>query len=267
MWSENLSTNARMKRWLAIGLSTVVVIAIVASVFVFFSSSRLFLPRYEYAHIRVRLFVHGTEVDVSDLFSSYTLYRGACSGRVQNAPMSTVKKDPHSVRLMWKGLTGEDLFAFLGIGALGEKGPHVLGYTLGLKLPRTIPVPAHTRILPQAQTTNTFIYVRSGDGFIERPLPYWLAHTLEENMGRNSQIKLSWFSDIALAHEGETEIDLTSTDPLVIAGEQEEARVLNNILGDAVIFLDQQERPSDEEIENIFATFPLIAGGLCDEVV
>ncbi len=254
-----------MKRWLVIGLTTIVGLAILASVFVFLSPSRFFFPRYEYAHVRMRLFVQGTEVDVRDIFSSYTLYRGACSGKVQDAPFSTVKKDPHSIRLMWKGLTGQNLFTFLGIGTHNRGAKKILGYRIGLGVPGVITVPVHAQTLPWADEAHTFIYVRSGGGFTERALSYWLSHTLEENMGRNSQIKLSWFSDVAFAHEGETEIDLTSTDPLVIAQEQEEARMLNNILGDAVIFLNQQERPSDEEVEKVFATFPLIVGGLCDE--
>lgn len=254
-----------MKRWLVIGLTTLVGFAILASVFVFIFHLRLFIPRYEYAHIRMRLFVQGTEVDVQDLFSEYTLYRGACSGDVQRAPMSSVKKDPHSVRLMWKGLTGQDLFTFLGIAAHHQPVPKSLGYALGAPFPTSVPIPAHTQTLPEATNTNTFIFVRSGEGFIERPLSWWLKNSLEKNMGRNSQIKLTWSTDIASAHEEETEINTSSTDPFVLAQEQEEARMLNNILGDVVIFLDEPERPSDKEIENIFSTFPLITGGLCDE--
>jgi hypothetical protein len=255
-----------MNRRLSLSLLLVLGCAILGGfLFVTVFHVRLFIPRYEYAHVRMRIFTGTKEIDVRDVFSGYTFFRGACSGVVQSDPFGTVKKDPHSIRLMWKGLTGRDVFMYLGIRTNKKPQSDTLGYAFHFPQFTKIVSPSRAISLPEATPETAFIFVRSGDGFIERSLSTWLHGSLETNLGRNSQIKLSWFSSIAFAHEEETEINTSSANPFIIVQEQEEARVLNNILGDMVIFLNQNTRPTNEEIEAIFNSFPLITGGLCDE--
>ncbi len=234
---------------------------IAVSLFLSLKNSRVFFfPQYEYAHIRLRVFVEGTEIDVGNNPNGTRLFQGACSAVLQKEPLATILKDPHSIRLMWKGVKLQDVFTYLGLRDTDFFG-YVFSPSFGVK---KIPLEAKS-IIVAPEATPRFLFIRTGEGYIEREISDWFGKSIEDVFGRSSQIRLSWYTpNIASAHEEEGEINTSSTDPLVILQEQEEARRLNNVLGEGVLFI-QHSRPENDQIQRAFDTFPLLSGSLCDE--
>jgi hypothetical protein len=212
-------------------------------------------PAYEHYHFRTQIIVDGEPVDFSmeEYQSEYD--KNSCSAEVGGHPVDFHDNVDQMTHIHWNGVTGGEFLKYYGwnnIGGIDES----LGkrYDTGLLSPTDISI--YGNLLPEvSEDSNYYTYIGEENNYIKKDWNEFLSSDLEEFFGQESSIDNSvtsfnifdWFSPKASAHGNEVKSDHEESD----LSEEELSRI-NNLIGNVVIFV-QNEEPSSQEINDKFS--------------
>lgn len=237
------------------------VVTLAAYVFVV-SPMAIIRPKLEHAHMRMQLVVDGEAIDFADQKYQSTYQKGSCSADIPDSPIHFHDNKNQFVHLHWKGMTGGLLLKNYGWDMIG--GPNkLLGYRLDA-LPVVESVKTHESMLPKLKEEDTFwVYTGDENDYKERSFDDFVRQDLETFFGTKSSINTDEVSIIdtlfprALAHDGSHgygELNEENT--------EEELQRMNNLLGNVVVFV-QEDKPSDQQITRQFNSLEPLTDSTC----
>jgi hypothetical protein len=219
-------------------------------------------PLYEHYHFRMSLSVNGKEVNFAENKFQEGYSKDNCNANLTEHPIHFHDNKNHFVHIHWEGMTGGQVLKYYGWNFIGgAKGS--MGYRFDSSA-RLKKVPLHGNVLPALPNdARYYIYIGSADKYTEKKFESFTTQDLEKFFGKesnspanklNKEKRKSSLVDAlfpkAQAHGNEeehaNEETTASTGP-----EDQELKVLNNLVGDAVIFV-QKDAPSDTQIKDRF---------------
>lgn len=208
-------------------------------------------PALEHAHLRMQLVVDNQTVNFGDDKFQETYQKGVCNADLPEAPIHFHDNKDQFVHLHWKDITGGLVLKNYGWDFTG--GPNeLLGYRLD-ELPKIKAVPIYGNVLPElSRDTKLWVFTGNAGSYEERLQKDFINQDLETFFGKKSTINAEEVSLLdrifprAYAHSGSYEAE--STDD---STSQEQLERINNLLGDVVIFA-QNDRPTDQQINERF---------------
>lgn len=212
-------------------------------------------PRLDHAHFRLVLIVNGNSVNFAEeKFQKQS--QAFCTDELSEDPIHFHDHKDQFVHLHWKGVTGGLVLKNYGWNLIGGKDG-LLGYRAD-RLPLQNRVPIYGNVLPELPAdARLWVYAGKPGDYRLRDTNDFLVQDLETFLGRKSNVSAGQ-SDLlrdllftrAAAHEGhdhaapaEPAHDLPKT--------QEELSVINNLLGNVVVFA-QKDKPRDVQIKDAF---------------
>jgi len=246
---------------IAILVTTFILVPVLFAGYVYAASpAAIRNPKLEHYHFRMQILVDGK----AEAFSSeqyQTAYaKDQCSAILSEEPIHFHDNKDQLVHIHWKGMTGGIVMKNYGWNYSGGIS-NTLGYRLD-DLPRPQRVMIHGNVLPAVPKGANF-YVYSGDenSYKERSFDDWKNQNLETFFGTKSNFSAdminksyaSWFDKLfpkAYAHGTANDADGDDGDAKTET-EQEKRTRINNLIGNVVIFA-QEDKPSDQQIKDRF---------------
>lgn len=237
-----------------LGLLALVILVAVGYGSTYFSTpAHIRNPSFQHYHFRTQILVDGKAVDFSkDEFQTETANSGTCSAAVGSAPIDFHDKTDQLTHVHWNGMTGGEFLKFYGWNYIGGND-EVIGhrYDDGLN---PSPVNVHGNLLPAVPDNgNFYVYIGDKENYQQKSWDDFLSQDLESffgknsNIGHNDEISFSvsdWLFPTAYAH-GEVMDEHASNKS------EEELTRINNLVGNVVIFA-QEEEPAKEQIQERF---------------
>lgn len=261
---KSKSRRAWLKRaFIAVSLALLAVVVLAFGYVYAASPAAIRNPKMDHLHFRMQMVVNGQEVNFgSDAFQ--TPYApDQCSGELTAVPVHFHDNKGQFVHIHWANITGGIVLKDYGWNLIG--GPDAtLGYRLD-NLPRITRVPIHGDALPKLPNNAKFwVYTGDEHSYQTRSFEDFKKQTLEQFLGKESNFPkqtrgglLAWLFPAASAHggvdDGHTVIDAT---------EEERLTRLNNLIGNIVIFV-QNEQPSDAQIKARFDNLSPLPESTC----
>lgn len=224
-------------------------------------------PTYQHYHFRTQIIVEGKAVDFSkDEFQEETSGANTCSEAVGGVPIDFHDGMDQVTHVHWGGMTGGEFLKYFGWNFIGGSD-QLLGrrYDAGLK-PYSVNI--YGKLLPSIpENTNYYIYAGDTNDYQQKNWKDFLNEDLERffgkksNVGHNEEVSsydvLNSLFPKASAH-GEVIDEHPSTKT------EEELTAINNLVGNIVIFAQQQE-PTKEQIEERFDNLVPLHESTCGE--
>ena len=255
-------TTGRLRWVTAIAVAAVLAVAL-SGAYVFATSPGPILnPKVEHAHARVQLSVDGQSVDFSKKKFQETYDKGICSAELPDSPIHFHDNIDQFLHLHWKDMTGGVFLKNYGWNMIGGQDDR-LGYRFD-ELPNVKPVNIYGNVLPERnKDTKLWVYTGDESGYKERSSDDFLKQEFETFFGKKSTINnedvsvLDWLFPTAYAHGS----DHSSEDSSVEKTEEELQRI-NNLLGNVVIFA-QNDEPSAQQIKDKFDNLEPLTDSTC----
>lgn len=259
------------KRWLAIPAAIVASAAIIASAYVgyLYAATPLDIrqPLYEHYHFRMSLTVGGKELNFAEAKFQEGYSKDNCNAALTTHPIHFHDNKNHFVHIHWEGMTGGQVLKYYGWDMIG--GTHgSMGYRFdeGI-IPKK--VPAHGNVLPAVPNDgNFYVYTGNTDKYSRRDFQDFTSRDLEKFFGKESnspahklnQQKRSSLVDslVPRAHAHGTAEDHAAEG----LSDSERLEQLNNLVGDVVIFV-QQDPPNDQQIKQRFQNLTPLGESTC----
>jgi hypothetical protein len=211
--------------------------------------SHLRSPVVAHYHFRMQLFIDGEYIDFSQPAFQEDYTEGVCDGLTET-PIHFHDGVGQYVHIHWVGITGGEVLKYYGLNRIGG-----LDQTLGYRFDRQFfeRVPILTNELPQTND-KIWIYQIKGDEAILRSEREFLSQDLEEFFGVKSSLTLQREE----AAQDDELFNVLSTNVYAHPehgddGKKEftedELKDLNDVLGDILVFVQDQE-PSEEMLIN-----------------
>lgn len=223
-------------------------------------------PTFQHYHFRTQIIVDGKAVDFSDeAYQKETTASVACSAAVGGVPIDFHDKMDQLTHVHWNGMTGGEFLKDYGWNFIGGSDD-LLGrrYDDGL-MPSQVMI--YGKLLPQASENATYyVYVGDKDNYQQKNWDDFLKQDLETFFGKKSNIghteevsfnPLDWLFPKAYAH-GEV-MDEHPSDKT-----EEELTRVNNVIGNVVIFAQEQE-PTKEQIKARFDNLVPLRDSTCGD--
>ena len=214
-------------------------------------------PQLEHYHFRMQVVVDGKAEDFGSQAYQTGYVKDQCNANLPEQPIHFHDNKDQFTHIHWEGMTGGMVMKYYGWNYIGGIDG-ALGYKLD-DLSDIQKVTTHGDYLPTVDDSASFyIYTGEEDAYQKRSFEEWKNEDLEQFFGVTSnspahdinQQKTSLLDKLfptAYAH-GTTE-DTHSNDGAET--EQEKLTRINNLLGNVVIFV-QNDEPTDQEIKNRF---------------
>jgi hypothetical protein len=253
---------------------------IAGSILFSLSPNNISFPKADHFHFRMQLIIDGKAEDFSLDKYQISYIKGQCGTPLTEEPIHFHDFRDQVVHLHWQNITGGQVLKNYGLNLIG--GPNNL---MGFRFDRwnkwqpIIPIWYFRSAIPEVKSDAKY-WIYTGDklenGQVEyrkRDMEAFLWADLENFFGRESEIKkqkriaeqeekkLNFFNPFspikAQAHAGHSEHDDTakaaennqqSTDSNKAKPNKEELEKINNLLGNVVIFVQDNE-PSKEQVE------------------
>jgi len=209
-------------------------------------------PTYEHYHFRTQVIVNGKAVDFSKDEFQEEYNSTTCSAEVGGVPIDFHDKMDQMTHVHWNGMTGGEFLKYFGWNYIGGNDD-LLGrrFDAGL-VPQSVKI--YGKLLPAVpEKANFYIYVGDKDSYEQKDWNSFLNKDLEEFFGKKSNLGqahtsefsvLNWLFLTAYAHGGE--VDEHPSDK-----SEEELSSINNLIGNVVIFVQENE-PTKEQIQARF---------------
>lgn len=243
---------------LSIAVTVVTALLLLAAYVFAVSPAAIRSPKLEHAHLRMQLVTNGQAVNFGDDKYQETYEKGVCSDGLTEAPIHFHDNTNNFVHVHWKDMTGGLVLKNYGWDYVG--GPdNLLGYRID-ELPRVKSVPIYGNVLPeQPNLDNIWVYTGSAGNHKQRTAKEFIDQDLETFFGVKSRInaeeELSFWDTLfpkVMAHGGEHEEGAS----------HEDLQRINNLLGDVVIFV-QEEKPTGEQIKDQFNNLAPLTESTC----
>jgi hypothetical protein len=224
-------------------------------------------PTFQHYHFRSQILVDGKAVDFSkDEFQEETGTATTCNAAVGGVPMDFHDKMDQLAHVHWNGMTGGEFLKYFGWNFIGGSD-ELLGrrYDAGV-MPQSVKI--YGKLLPSLpDKANFFVYVGDKNSYQQKSWNEFLNQNLETFFGKKSNIGhsdevssntvLDWLFPKAYAH-GEVMDEHPS-----IKSEEELTRI-NNVIGNVVIFT-QEEEPTKEQVKARFDNLVPLHDSTCGD--
>lgn len=277
---ETKTTNSKprntWKQRLAIPAAILLSVALVAASYVgyLYAATPLDIrqPLYEHYHFRMSLTVNGREVDFADTKYQEGYSKDNCNAKLTTHPIHFHDSKNHFVHIHWEGMTGGQVLKYYGWNLIGgTRGSMGYRFDEGSMLKK---VPIHGNVLPaMPNDANFYVYTGNADTYSEKKFEDFTKLDLEKFFNKESnspahklnQQKRSSLVDglIPKAHAHGTEEEHADEDTNT-AGDasHEQLERLNNLIGDAVIFV-QKDKPSSDQVKDRFNDLTPLSESTC----
>jgi hypothetical protein len=236
--------------------------------FMFFvTPNRFAFPQQDHFHFRLQYVHHGKVVDFGDEKYQVEYTKDICSDGLTKSPIHLHDDKDQIVHIHWQKITGGDILKYYGINQVGG-----LSDSMGFRLDKLfqfnftdINVPIHGQNLPKVDPDDKFfVYVGDKDSYQKKDWNQFLNQSLEDFVGKNSIFREQLEEVKQL--EGKLGFNLlqsvnviASTNPQSGGGHdngqgnktEDELKKINNLIGNVVIFV-QNNQPTAEEIKTRF---------------
>lgn len=217
-------------------------------------------PLVAHHHLRMQLLVEGEAVDFGQEQFQEPYTKGQCSAGLTETPIHFHDGRDQFVHIHWDKITGGQVLKYYGLNLIGGDENEFTYQPERNIIPTTVPIRGQLIPTP-AKDTNYWVYTGSESDYQERGIDEFTSQDLEEFFGVKSQI--------TIGREQEDEFSLKHLHghaQETIDGEaeptQDELKALNNVLGDVVIFA-QEEEPAEEEIQARFEKMLPLENSTC----
>jgi hypothetical protein len=224
-------------------------------------------PTFQHYHFRSQILVDGKAVDFSkDEFQEETGTATTCNAAVGGVPMDFHDKMDQLAHVHWNGMTGGEFLKYFGWNFIGGSD-ELLGrrYDAGV-MPQSVKI--YGKLLPSLpDKANFFVYVGDKNSYQQKSWNDFLNQNLETFFGKKSNIGhsdevssntvLDWLFPKAYAH-GEVMDEHPS-----VKSEEELTRI-NNVIGNVVIFT-QEEEPTKEQVKARFDNLVPLHDSTCGD--
>ncbi|HMS25314.1 MAG TPA: hypothetical protein PKB15_06500 [Acidimicrobiia bacterium] len=225
-------------------------------------------PQQEHYHFRIQILIDGKAEDFGSKKYQTGYKKDLCNANLTEQPIHFHDNLDQFNHIHWEGMTGGMVMKYFGWNYIGGI-KNALGYKF-TSLTNRQRVTIHGNYLPDVPEGAAF-YIYTGDenGYKKRSFEDWRDRDLEKFFGKTSNFpahKLNkssenasgnFFISRADAHESDDH-STTSEDET----EQEKLTRINNLLGNVVIFV-QNESPTKAEIEARFNDLEPLRDSTC----
>lgn len=220
-------------------------------------------PAFEHYHFRTQIVVDGNAVDFSKREFQEENKPAACSTAVTSTPIHFHDEMDQMTHVHWKGMTGGEFLKYYGWNFIGGTD-NSLGYRYdkGL-LPRSVGI--YGNALPaRSPSAKFYVYIGEKDNYQQKTWNDFLKQDLELFFGKKSLLGQAkapgfgiahWLFPKASAHGGIQDEHSSNKS-------EEELKRINNLLGNVVIFAQEQE-PTKEQIQARFDNLVPLGESTC----
>lgn len=222
-------------------------------------------PAVQHYHFRMQLITDGKAVNFAGDAFQEGYSKDNCNTDLTAQPFHFHDQRDQMVHVHWDDMTGGLLLKFYGWNYTGGLSG-TLGYRFD-KLPKVTSVPIHGQVLPKPATGDKFyVYTGDKDGYRERSWDDFLKQDFEtffnkkSNLGDEGSEQTGWLNRLfpkAYAHGNERH---DASDTLALS--EDELKIINNLLGNVVIFA-QKDKPDDTQIKERFDHLAPLEASAC----
>ncbi len=209
-------------------------------------------PTFDHYHLRTQIVVDGQSVNFSDQEFQQEYDSNSCSAELSGQPIDFHDDADQMTHIHWDGVTGGEFLKYYGWNLIGGNDD-TLGTRFDGGMMNLHKISTYGDKLPHvSENSNYYVYVGDENGYQQKNWQEFLSSDLEDFFGKESLLNpkdstfniLDLFSDKASAHGGAD--DATSV-PVVGETNEEKLTRINNLIGNVVIFVQENE-PANEEI-------------------
>jgi hypothetical protein len=241
----------RLTRALRVIVGAVLALAVLAGAalaYMYYSTpAGLRHPAQAHFHFRLQIIADGQPVDFTQDKFQTEFDKDICDADLTKSPVHFHDRLDQFVHIHWAHITGGVLLKNYGWNLKG--GPdNTLGYRFD-QLPRVTRVPIHGLALPHtAAGDKYYIYTGGETSYQKRDWNEFVNSDLEKFFAGTAKTGLlDRLIPAASAHGAEEHVEAASG----TGASQEELAQLNNLVGNAVIFVQSNE-PTDAQIKDRF---------------
>jgi len=255
-------------------IDLILILAFFGALFII-TPSNYWSPKIDHAHFRLQYVFEGKNEDFSTQTYQQEYLKDVCDGKLSTNPIHFHDEKNQLVHLHWQRITGGEVLKYYGLNKIGGFDD-IMGVKLDdlLKFKYTT-IPIHGKNLPQPKTNDKF-FVYSGDekGFQKRDLNEFLSQDLETFLKTDSKIRVQFeeaqkenrnslnLSSVKVNAHSEVSTTANPADSSAPAPTAEELKNINNLLGNVVIFI-QQDEPSNDQIQARFNNLEPLSKSVC----
>lgn len=218
-------------------------------------------PKFNHYHFRMQIVTDGQVEDFSAQDYQQEYSKDLCSADITESPIHFHDNKSQFVHIHWDGMTGGLVMKEYGWNFVGGSDS-TLGYRMD-SLPVPKRVPTKGQLLPQLpEDPRFYVYIGDENSYTEKNFEEWKNQDLEDFFGVKSNVpeEASFIENLlfpsAFAH-GDNADGHHGTET-----EEQKLTRINNLLGNVVIFV-QQDRPTDEEIKERFNNLVPLSESVC----
>jgi hypothetical protein len=292
---KNFMPQNKLVFWISLSLLSLLIFAILSyGLLIYtFNPANIRTPKPEHLHFRMQLIVNGNYTNFGETRFQESYLPGACSFDITETPVHFHDGEDQIVHIHWKKVTGGQVLKYYGINLI-DYFDNTLGYRTDESfIPQRLGI--HDRNFDDLDKHikhnhyNLFVYSGDKGGYQSRNYKDFLNQDLEAFFGKNSLItnsdKNNFFNpfkslDVSAHSDHGSDKDNTnsqflqeslsqnpsdqpsqsSQDELEIS--EDELKVINNLIGNVVIFIQPQE-PTEDQVKERFNNLVPLKNSVC----
>lgn len=217
-------------------------------------------PAFEHYHLRIQLVNEGEAVDFSqDKFQQE--YDGSvCGADLSEEPFHFHDNKDQMLHVHWNGMTGGELLKYYGWNFIGGSDNSLGEQYTGGVFSGSEAVQIHGDVLSSLpEVDRLWIYIGDENTYVKKSAQDFINQNLEKFFGVQSKLKeevslIDWFFPSVYAH--------TATESETFELEIDQLTRVNNLIGNIVIFV-QDEEPSQQSIAERFSNLLPLTDSTC----
>ena len=226
-------------------------------------------PAFEHYHIRTQIVVDSRAVDFSTDEFQKEYDASTCSTGLTGQPIDFHDNVDQMTHIHWNGITGGEFLKYYGWNFIGGKSDS-LGRRFDQGFMRMHDVQRYGSLLPDIpEKANFYIYTGDENGYKQKDWNNFLNQDLELFFNKKSNVNqdeqasginlTDWLFPKAYAH-GDVIDEHKESDDKELSNE--ELSRINNLIGNVVIFV-QQDQPTDEQVQARFDNLVPLHSSTC----
>lgn len=263
------NTKRKYLKFFAVAMTILILVPVSYAGYIYASSPGVIRePKLEHYHFRMQIVANGKAENFAEDKYQQDYAKDQCNANLPEQPIHFHDGIDQFTHIHWEGMTGGMVLKYYGWDYIGGINK-ALGYKLD-DLGDIQKVNTHGNFLPDVpEDAQFYIYTGDEDSYQKRDFDSFVNQDLEEFFGTTSnfpaheQNKQSSLIDKlfpkASAHGTEDHTNSPATD-----NENEEERLtrINNLIGNVVIFV-QEEEPTDQQIKERFNNLVPLTDSTC----
>ena len=224
-------------------------------------------PKMEHYHFRMQIVVDGKAENFGEKNYQEEYSKEQCNANLVEQPIHFHDDKDQLVHIHWRSMTGGMVMKYYGWNFIGGLN-NALGYKMN-DLSNIQHVTIHGNYLPSiAKDAKFYIYTGDETGYSERSFSDWRDNDFEDFFGKTSNFPkadqvsiLNLLLPAAAAHGTANDSD-GDDGPTTTTAETERLTRLNNLLGNVVIFV-QNDAPTVDAIKAKFNNLVPLTDSTC----